>query len=107
VDIGVYSDSACTQTATSLNWGSLEPGDQATRTVYVKNNGNTAVSLSVSTTGWSPLNAQQWMTVSWNRQGETLQPNQSIQATITLTVSSSIDSGISNFNFDVTITGTA
>ena len=36
VNLAVYSDSGCTQTATSLTVGSLNPGGTATQTVYIK-----------------------------------------------------------------------
>ena len=41
-NLGIYSDSACTQRITSINWGNLSPSSSVTRTVYIKNTGNTA-----------------------------------------------------------------
>ena len=39
VNLGVYSDSACTIPVTSLTVGTLNPGGTATQTVWIKNTG--------------------------------------------------------------------
>ena len=57
INVGVYSDSACTQTATALNVGTLNPGGTATQTIYIKNAGNTAETLTMTTNNWTPTNA--------------------------------------------------
>ena len=105
VNIGVYSDSGCTQTCTSLDWGMVSPGSVVTKNVYVKNTGNVPVTLSMATSGWSPSNANSYLTVSWNRQGTQLNAGQSIAATITLTVASDTGS-LNSFSFNATLTGT-
>jgi hypothetical protein len=105
VNVGVYSDSGCTINCTSLNVGSLNPGDTATQTVYVKNTGNVPVTLSMATSNWSPTNASSYLTLSWNRAGYALAAGLSVQANLTLTVASSTGS-LTTFSCDVTITGT-
>jgi hypothetical protein len=84
----------------------LNPGSTATYTIYVKNTGNTAVTLSIATSGWSPSNASNYITLTWNQTGKTLQESQSVAALLTLSVSSTISSSITNFSFNITITGT-
>jgi len=104
-NIGVYSDSACTTTMTSITWGSVAPGGSATQTVYVKNTGTGSMSLSLAVSNWSPSGASTYITISWNQQGTQLSAGQSVAATITLTVSSSI-TGITSFSNTITISGT-
>jgi hypothetical protein len=104
-NIGVYSDSACTQSLTSINWGTISPGNSVTRTVYVKNLGTTQVTLSMSGENWTPASANEPITVTWNREGTTIAPNQVATATLTLGVSSSV-SGIASFSVDIVIAGT-
>lgn len=104
-NIGLYSDSACTTNMTSVNWGSVAAGDAATQTVYVKNTGTGAMSLSLAVSNWSPSGASTYITISWNKQGTQLSAGQSVAATLTLTVSSSI-TGISSFSNSITISGT-
>lgn len=105
VGVGIYSDSACTVPLSSINWGALDPGATTGATIYVKNEGNVAVRLSMTVSNWSPAGASSYLTLSWNREGTTLNAGSSIQAVLTLSISSSI-SGITNFSFDITIAGT-
>ena len=104
-NIGVYSDSACTTNMTSINWGSITAGGSATQTVYVKNTGTGVMTLSLATNNWSPSGASSYITISWNKNGTQLSAEQSVAATITLTVSSSIN-GITNFSNAIMISGT-
>jgi len=106
INLSVYRDSGCTQTATDIDWGTLTPGTSATYTLYIKNAGNTAETLSMSTSDWSPSTAAAYITITWNRENSTLNANQVLQATLTITVSSSIASNITTFSNLITITGT-
>ncbi len=105
VNLGVYSDSGCTQAATSLNAGALNPGGTATQTVYIKNTGNIPETLTMTTGNWSPSNANTYLTLSWNRQNTVLNAGTSIQATLTLTAASNTGT-LTTFSCDVTLTGT-
>jgi hypothetical protein len=105
VNLAIYSDSACTQTVSTLNVGTLNPGANATQTLYVKNTGNIAETLTISTANWNPTNANTSLTLSWNRQNYVLPAGQNIQATLTLTAAANTGS-LTNFNCDVTLTGT-
>jgi hypothetical protein len=104
-NLGVYSDSACTQSLTSINWGTVSPGGSVARTIYVKNIGTTQMTLSMTGTNWNPASANGPITLTWNRDGTALDANQVATATLTLSASSSI-SGITTFNLDIVITGT-
>ena len=105
VNLGVYSDSACTQTVTSLNVGTLNPGGTTSQTVYIKNTGNVAETLTMNVNNWSPTNASSSLTLTWNRQNTVLNAGISIQATLTLTAASNTGS-LTTFSCDVTLTGT-
>src|SRR5664279_1430361 len=72
VNLGVYTDSACTQTATALTAGTLNPGATATQTVYVKNTGNVPETLTMTTSNWTPSGAGTSLTLTWNRQNTIL-----------------------------------
>lgn len=105
VNVGVYSDSGCTQNCTSINWGSIAPGNSTTRTIYVKNIGTIPMTLAMTTGSWVPSNANTYISLSWNREGTVLTANQSISATLTLSASSSAGN-ITSFSFNIIITGT-
>ncbi len=105
VNLEVYTDSDCTQTATTLDVGTLSPGATATQTVYVKNTGNVPETLTMTENNWSPTSASSYLTLTWNRQNNVLNAGNSIQATLTLTAATNTGS-LTTFSCDVTITGT-
>jgi hypothetical protein len=105
VNVGVYSDSGCQTALTSIDRGTTAPGGSATRTIYVKNTGNTQITLNMTTNSWNPAGANGPISLSWNRESTVLSAGSSTSATLTLTVSSSI-SGITTFSVNIVITGT-
>ena len=102
IGVGVYWDQALTNPVASINWGTLEPGSNVNRTVYIRNEGNSAATLSKATSNWNPANASNYMTFSWDYGGQTLSVNQVVQVKLTLAVSQNI-AGITSFSFDITI----
>jgi hypothetical protein len=105
INVGVYSDSACTNELTTLDWGTISPGNSETITIYLKNTGNARITLTMTTTDWTPVNADGPIELIWDKENANLDPDQETAATLTLSVSESID-GITNFSFNVVITGT-
>lgn len=105
IGVGVYWDSACTNTTSSINWGILDPGSNKTVTVYIRNEGNSVATLSKATQNWNPPTASSYVTLNWNYAGQTLSVNQVLQVKLTLIVSSTV-SGITSFSFTLTITAT-
>ena len=105
LNVCVYSDYACSQNLESISWGDISPGGSVNRTIYVKNSGTVPMTLSVRTESWVPTNANSSITLTWNRANYILNAGQSIDAILTLNVSSTT-SGITNFSFNTVITGT-
>lgn len=103
--MGVYWDAGFTNEAVAFNWQSMEPGTTKTYSVYIRNEGATALTLSMSTSNWNPSSASNYLSLSWNYNGQTIDPTEYIRVTFTLTVSSSV-TGISNFGFNINIVGT-
>lgn len=106
IGVNVYWNSNGTGPVTSFNWGMFDPDSTKTQTCYIKNEGNTALTLSMSTSNWSPINAPNYMKFSWNVGGQTVNPGQIKQATFTLQVFANV-TGINTFSFDTTIVGTS
>jgi hypothetical protein len=104
VGVGIYQYQNCTSPVNSINWGTLDPGASVNKTVYIRNEGNTPATLSMTTSNWSPSNASSYITLKWDYGGQTLSVNQVIQVKFTLVISSSI-TGITNFSFGITIVG--
>ena len=104
VGVGVYSDYDCTVTLSSIGWGMLEPGSSTDVSCYIRNEGNSASTLSMYTSNWDPSNASEYMSLSWDYGGQPVNPGEVVQVTFTLSVSASIE-GITSFSFDITIVG--
>ena len=105
-NLGVYSNSACTTLLSNINWGTLTPGEATTQTIYVKNTGSDlSLALSMATNEWTPASVNGPITLIWDKEGTILQPGQSVAATFTLSVSSSI-ANVTSFSVQITITGT-
>jgi hypothetical protein len=105
-NLRVYSDSACTQPLTTINWGSISPGGTTAQIMYIKNIETVAaVTLNMTTSNWNPKESNGPIIVTWDREGTILSPGQSIEAIITLAVSPDI-SNIVNFTVQISIAGT-
>ncbi|MEM2995110.1 MAG: hypothetical protein QXI91_03725 [Candidatus Bathyarchaeia archaeon] len=101
--VGVYWDEACKNNVTSIDWGFLSPGTQVNREVWIRNTGNTRIKLNMTMENWNPAQAENYITLSWNCEGQVLDAANSIKAVLTLSVSTQID--IDEFAFDIIITG--
>jgi len=105
IGIGAYWDENLTNRVNGIDWGLLEPGDQKSFSIYLHNEGNSAVTLSESTSNWNPSAVATYLTLSWDYNGQTIEADKNLQVTLTLSVSASI-TGISNFGFDIIVVGT-
>lgn len=107
VGVGVYWDAACTENVTTISWGLLELGSNTTKTVWIKNTGNIPLVLNLAAESWNPAEAENYITLTWNREGLELGANSTISAVLALSVSPTIaETSIVEFSFDIIITGT-
>lgn len=98
--VGVYRDANCGVAVTYLDWGMVEPGSTKDISVYVRNEGNHIASLFLATNDWDPENASDYMSLTWNYDGKTLSPLESIELTLTLSVSADARN-MESFSFKV------
>ena len=107
IGAGVYWDSGCTIPVSSIGWGIIEPNEtKNSDPVYIKNEGNADITLTMETENWIPSEASDHISLSWDYiEGTTISPDGVVTVTFTLSVSSSIE-GITSFSFDIIITGT-
>ena len=103
--IGIYSNSQCTTPLTSVTWGTVQPGENQNKICYIKNEGNTPITLFLQASNWAPSSASNCLALSWNYNNQPISPNQVVQVNLTLSVASNTV-GITNFGFDITIIGT-
>ena len=104
IGVGIYWDQACTNRTLSLNWGTIAAGSSNNLTVYVRKECNWPVSLSLSTSDWTPSSASSYMSLNWNYTNQVLKTDEVIPIELTLTVNAGID-GITDFSHE-TIIGT-
>ena len=100
--IDVYSDVNCRNTVQSIDWGMLSPGEEKNVTIYVRNEGESSTVLALDVYGWSPAEAPDYMTVTWNYSGATVNSGQTVAIQLTLSVDGSI-SGITNFGVTIDV----
>ncbi len=104
INIVVYTDAAATINCSSIDWGKLSKGDSVNRIVYIKNSANSIETLNMTVTGWNPTSANSVLSLSWDKEGVSISPGQTIPATLILTVAA--DTGtLSFFNLNILISG--
>jgi len=108
-NVGVYSNSACTNAITSINWGSIEAGSSTSETIYIEDTGGAAMTPSIAVSSWSPSTASSYITLTWSSLPSSISPGASnaVEVTLTLSVPTSINGqGITSFSNTITISGT-
>ena len=105
VGVGVYWDSLCNNPVSSVDFGLLEAGSQKDFTFYLRNEGNTDISLNMTSNNWDPIEAADYLSLTWNREGQLMRPDQVISCMMTLSVSENIQD-ITSYSLTITITAT-
>jgi len=100
--VGVYWDEECVSAVSQIDWGVIEPGLSTNVAVYIRNEGNVPTYISLSTTNWDPPHTSEFMTLSWDHSGQTLQPNEAIKTTLILSVSNTLQN-VTDFDLDIVI----
>lgn len=104
IDVEIYWDSDYTNEVSIIDWGIIEPGTTENMAFYILNTGNSNVMLSMNITNWSPSSAANYITLSWDYEGQSIGPNRVLLTTLTLSMSPNIQ-GITSFSFDIVVTG--
>jgi hypothetical protein len=58
----------------------------------------------MNTTNWNPSTASNYMTLTWNYSGQSINTGAAVQVKLTLSLSANV-TGITNFSFDINIVG--
>jgi len=105
VGVSLFWDKACTNSVSSIDWGTLYPGGSVSKIVYVRNAGNSAGTLSMSYGNWTPSAASSFFTLTWNCSNYVLSFNTIVTARFNLTVQSTI-TGVEGFSFTILVKAT-
>lgn len=104
--IEAYWDEAKTNPVTRIDWGTMYPGESKTNTIYLYNPGNTLIVISKTLSNWNPTDASLYITLTWNPDLASLDPQVLTQINITQTISSTIaETTIDHYSYDIVITG--
>lgn len=104
IGVEVYVDPELTERLTEINWGSVEPGESKTYTAYIRNGGNSPLTLSLKTENCVPANASSAIQVFWDYSGGTVDAWQAVKVEFELRVDPAV-TGIDAFSFMMVITG--
>ena len=85
-----------------MAWGPFDPGGDQTQIVYLRNTSPATMTLNMTTRNWSPQGAGDHVSMSWDREGFELKPNQTVEVRLTLTVSVNVRD-ITEFSFELCI----
>jgi hypothetical protein len=104
--IGLYTDQAATIECSNIDLGSISAENSATRTIFVKNTGNTTETLHMTTSEWTPAVVSSMLSLTWDKEDFSLSTGSVVAATLTLTMGQ--DTGAADsFDFNIIIEGTA
>jgi hypothetical protein len=104
IGVDVYRDEALTEILDIIDWGVLDPGENRSVSAWVKNTGNDAQKLVMWTEAWNPMNASDWISLSWDYVGSWVSVNASVPVVFTLSIDLDIG-GVTNFSFDIWVKG--
>ena len=96
----VYWDQQGTQPTTEVQWGILEPGQEASKVLFIKNKSNVMANLTLGVEDFDPEIAGDYITLLWDYDGHKLNPDEIIAVTFTLEISPDIHD-VDAFSFDI------
>ena len=105
VGVGIYWDEGLTKRVPAIDWGTIYPDGKNSFTVFIRNEGNAPMTLTIAVSNWSPATASSFLSLSWSYNGQSITAGSYVQVELTLAASSNIN--VSGFSFDVTIVGTS
>jgi len=93
-----------------VDWGIMLPGGSVNRSFYLRSISNVEGMLNLSTTNWNPQAISQYLSLSWDREGASMRPQEETNITLTLVVSSSrsfvdyvLANNVTEFSLDIHI----
>ena len=124
IGVKAYYDPSLQNQTTQIQWGTTYPGSTTNATLYIKSTSNTKTTLHLQTANWTfrnytdaivpgPDNATPYLNLTWNYNGTTISPSQTIPVILALSVTDSqtftqflVDNNVTSFSFDIIISAT-
>jgi hypothetical protein len=102
--LDVYEDLEGTTKIISIEWGTLYPGESKTEIIYLNNYGTYPMKLSMTTLNWTPKEAEEYITVTWDLEETDLAIGEYAMAQITISIDPTVK-GVTDFSFDISLSG--
>ena len=110
IGVEAYWDPNCENKTETIDWNTLWPGTTKNVTLYIRSVSNVKTTLHLHTSNITPPNISEYLNLSWNYDGTTLNPNEIIQVTLFLSASDDksfsqylIANDVTEFNIDIHI----
>ena len=104
VGVGIYKDINFTVSVTQIDWGIVEAGETKNFSAYIVNRSNVPITLSMVTENWNPVNASNFISLTWNSDGTEIAMDGYVFVTFVLSIDQTI-SGIDAFSFTIVVVG--
>ena len=101
-DIEIYWDKKGTNRVSSIVWGQLEPGTDKNVTLFIMNKDKNQTTLSYHTSNWQPSEIANYLSLTWDYAGQSIDFRETLQVVFTLSVSEDVKT-TGNFSFDIII----
>ena len=103
VGISIYEDSDCIIPLTQIDWGIVEPDSTVTYDAWLCNEGNVPVRVSLYTENWIPLNASDFMDLTWDSETVIIDVDETISCLFSLQIYENVS--ITDFSFNIVLVG--
>ena len=109
VGVKVYGDADQTFEISAIDWGNVTAGDVKAFDLWIENDKNTIVTLTMALENWVPVQANDYLTIGWNYAGNELYPSETVAVTLTMTVADNAQDFLiirpgGDFAFDIVLT---
>jgi hypothetical protein len=102
IEVGVYEDQDCSHPLQGIDWGVIELGQNKTQIAYMRNEGNWEFHLSVFAANWTPPEAERYMNLTSDYQGQPIPVGSTVRVELVLSLSEDVVN-ITSFSFDLVI----
>jgi hypothetical protein len=112
INVKAYWDESHLNETKEINWGLIYPGSSYNTTFFLQSISNVEATFELSTGNWTfrnsqggivlgPVNSTAYMNLTWNQVNRNVNPKETVQATLTLVVTDSLDFVLFLVNGDV------
>jgi hypothetical protein len=110
IGVEAYWDQNCENRTETFDWETLWPGSTKNITLYIRSVSNIKTTLNLNMSNIDPANISEYLNLSWNYEGTPLNPDETIQVTLSLSASTDksfiqylIDNEVTDFSMDIHI----